>query len=468
MKHLFIFLSLIPFICSAQTGTPKKFSQIPVYATPAVSSTDYFIGTHDNGDGTYTDYRYQPSTSIVDTILGVTYTALDSGLLTRMNTLTIVDNTSGSGTAGANTFIRINHGGGISTITLPLHPLDGTLVGGKAINIYLFARFVCNTGQHFNYVPGPFADTLSVVNQTALYQYRAADSTWTVMCNYLPYIAPVTQNLHQTLSVGDSSSHAIYLSPNLNRTFYKGSGGGASVWIGTGANGAGWIGLEDTTGTAGTFSQNGIALNCSLPLNASEIHVYSGLFNSSRPLSKEVAIALHTDTTGNIYLNLNGRVAGSSLQFDTAHILKSNINFPYYTQTISWNTATANRLDTIPDESGIFAFTKDIPTYLIPRDSLGTTFSTIAYNNDRYDMGTITAQATGITIANFSGTAHEGQWFEIIIKASGGAQTISYGTNFLGTGSVALPSSTGATGIILNFQYTGAFTKWILQSVNLF
>jgi hypothetical protein len=87
MRKLFLLLLAFPLLSYGQYGVPKKFSQIPVSTVPAVSASDYFVGTHNNGDGTFTDYLYQPSSSIVDTItsliLGVTYAALDSGLATR-------------------------------------------------------------------------------------------------------------------------------------------------------------------------------------------------------------------------------------------------------------------------------------------------------------------------------------------------------------------------------------------------
>lgn len=57
------------------------------------------------------------------------------------------------------------------------------------------------------------------------------------------------------------------------------------------------------------------------------------------------------------------------------------------------------------------------------------------------DLLVITAQATGLTIANPTGTMTEGQALMIRIKDNGTARTIAFGTNYRALG-ITLPTTT--------------------------
>jgi hypothetical protein len=165
----------------------KKFSQIPHYSVGIMTPTDYLVGTHDNGDGTFTDYLYQPSSSIIDTVIGVTYFALDSGLATRVANWHFY-NAGHDYTMSAWDFVRASDTTYNNQLALPNKPADGTKCGAKLVyhTDGHYAVVKAQGGQTLNIIGGGQTDTLKLLNEAAIFTYRSADSTWTLESNDLP------------------------------------------------------------------------------------------------------------------------------------------------------------------------------------------------------------------------------------------------------------------------------------------
>jgi len=82
------------------------------------------------------------------------------------------------------------------------------------------------------------------------------------------------------------------------------------------------------------------------------------------------------------------------------------------------------------------------------------------------DIVTITAQATGLTLANPTGTFKEGQALMIRIKDNGTAQTITFGSNYRAIG-VTLPTTTVISKILyFGIIYNSTDAKWDVLGIN--
>ena len=82
------------------------------------------------------------------------------------------------------------------------------------------------------------------------------------------------------------------------------------------------------------------------------------------------------------------------------------------------------------------------------------------------DLVKITAQATGLTIANPTGTMSEGQAMIIRIKDNGTAQTIAFGTNYRAIG-VTLPTTTTISKTIyIGLVWNDTDTKFDVLGIN--
>jgi len=82
------------------------------------------------------------------------------------------------------------------------------------------------------------------------------------------------------------------------------------------------------------------------------------------------------------------------------------------------------------------------------------------------DIVTITAQATGLTLANPTGTFAEGQALMIRIKDNATAQTITFGSNYRAIG-VTLPTTTVISKTLyLGIIYNSTDAKWDVLGIN--
>jgi len=83
------------------------------------------------------------------------------------------------------------------------------------------------------------------------------------------------------------------------------------------------------------------------------------------------------------------------------------------------------------------------------------------------DIVTITAQATGLTLANPTGTFKEGQALMIRIKDNGTARGITFGSNYRAVG-ITLPTTTVISKTLyLGIIYNDVDTKWDVLGINL-
>lgn len=101
----------------------------------------------------------------------------------------------------------------------------------------------------------------------------------------------------------------------------------------------------------------------------------------------------------------------------------------------------------------------DTKAPLNPRVQSVTSSATVTPTSTN-DIVTITAQATGLTLANPTGTFAEGQALMIRIKDNGTARAITFGSNYRAIG-VTLPTTTIANKILyLGIIYDSIDAKW--------
>ena len=102
---------------------------------------------------------------------------------------------------------------------------------------------------------------------------------------------------------------------------------------------------------------------------------------------------------------------------------------------------------------------KNKPFAFIPNVQSVTSAATVTPTTLN-DEVVITAQAVGLTLANPTGTAVQGQSLIIRIKDNGTARTIAYGTEYRAIG-VTLPTTTVISKILyLGLIYNSTDTKW--------
>ena len=87
---------------------------------------------------------------------------------------------------------------------------------------------------------------------------------------------------------------------------------------------------------------------------------------------------------------------------------------------------------------------------------------TPAATNDVVD---ITAQAVGLTLANWSGSPQDGWGMMVRIKDNGSAQTIAFGTKYRAMGTTLPTSTVAGKWMILGMEYNGTDDKYDVTSV---
>lgn len=221
MRKIFLLLLLLPMLTF---GQGVKFSALPIFTRP-LSDSDKFVGTHINPNGSTTVYQFTPVASIIETILGVTYSALDSGLATRMNALTIKDtnNNTSDYTVPANQFTRVNTSGNF-TIKLPSGQHDRTL---EVVEIDTLTNplYIKKSSTAF--------DTLFTVGHIIAYQYDSANNKWTHVWGYLPtsYVNNAVHVSNQPIAVAAIAATATPLVPTA--TYSNGVNGIGATLTGT-------------------------------------------------------------------------------------------------------------------------------------------------------------------------------------------------------------------------------------------
>jgi len=97
-----------------------------------------------------------------------------------------------------------------------------------------------------------------------------------------------------------------------------------------------------------------------------------------------------------------------------------------------------------------------------PRVSSTTSASTITPNLDTADMQVNTAQAAALTVANYSGTPVDGQIWKFRIKDNGTSRAITWGTNYVDSGTgVRLAATVAGKTHTGTFVYDSVLTKLV-------
>lgn len=91
--------------------------------------------------------------------------------------------------------------------------------------------------------------------------------------------------------------------------------------------------------------------------------------------------------------------------------------------------------------------------------------ATVTPNADTDDEVVITAQAAGLTLANPSGTASQGQPLIVRIKDNGTARSISYGTQYRDMGNTRPTTTVVGKTLYLGFKFNSTDTKWDLVAL---
>jgi len=147
-----------------------------------------------------------------------------------------------------------------------------------------------------------------------------------------------------------------------------------------------------------------------------------------------------------------------------------------FTSSLTSNTDAFKIMSTDPDFKGLEGesdFTDNLTDLCYPQKvyvdtpklqtvTSSATVTPVSTN----DIVTITAQATGLTLANPTGTFKEGQALMIRIKDNGTAQTIAFGSNYRAIG-VTLPTTTVISKTLyLGIIYNSTDAKWDVLGIN--
>lgn len=99
-----------------------------------------------------------------------------------------------------------------------------------------------------------------------------------------------------------------------------------------------------------------------------------------------------------------------------------------------------------------------------PRAYNTTSLTTLTPETDTYDYFELTAQAANLTVANASTTTPtRGEKMVIAITSDATPRTLTFGTNYVAKGGIALPTTTVASKTLtLGFMYNGGLAKWNL------
>lgn len=133
-------------------------------------------------------------------------------------------------------------------------------------------------------------------------------------------------------------------------------------------------------------------------------------------------------------------------------------------------TSDVSGLGTLATQNGTFSGTSSgtntgDQTYLDARVQSVTSSATVTPTSLN-DLVKITAQATGLTLANPTGTFTEGQALMIRIKDNGTARTITFDTNYRAIG-ITLPTTTVISKTMyLGIIYNSTDSKWDVIGLN--
>jgi hypothetical protein len=166
----------------------------------------------------------------------------------------------------------------------------------------------------------------------------------------------------------------------------------------------------------------------------------------------------------NAKVNLNTLITpstGTKVTYDAKGLILSSTNI---------TTSDVSGLGTLATQNGTFSGTSSgtntgDQTYLDSRVQSVTSSATVTPISTN-DLVKITAQATGLTLANPTGTFTEGQALMIRIKDNGTARAITFDTNYRAIG-ITLPTTTVISKTLyLGIIYNSTDAKWDIIGLN--
>jgi len=222
-------------------------------------------------------------------------------------------------------------------------------------------------------------------------------------------------------------------------------------------NGSNYITLTSLSFVAGSGAYNNTTGAITIPTNNTQLtngsnYITLGSLSGTSPVSYNntsgaisvTAAALTKVDDTNVTLTLGGTPSTALLQSTSL--------------TLGWS-------GTLADSRITSASTWNAKADYAPRVQSVTSSATVTPTSTN-DLVKITAQATGLTIANPTGTMSEGQAMIIRIKDNGTAQTIAFGTNYRAIG-VTLPTTTTISKTIyIGLVWNDTDTKFDVLGIN--